>query len=134
MTEVVMRFKPPLHAVLDENVASKDCYFRFRLGPDEAIALGIQRKKPGEKMVGQSEELILHESSTDEKPPYQRLLGDATRGDATLFAREDSVEAAWRIVDPILGPSSSVPQYEPNTWGPTVADNRIEPEGGWLTT
>ena len=64
-------------------------------------------------------------------PPYERLLGDAMRGDPTLFVREDSVEAAWSVVDPVLGNVTPVYEYAPNTWGPPEADRIIEREGGW---
>ena len=63
--------------------------------------------------------------------PYERLLGDAIRGDLSLFAREDSVEAAWRVIDPILGNTTPLAEYEPNTWGPSEADRIIVPDGGW---
>lgn len=63
--------------------------------------------------------------------PYERLLGDAIRGDATLFVREDGVEAAWTVVDPILGNATPVHEYEPNTWGPAEADRIIAGDGGW---
>ena len=63
--------------------------------------------------------------------PYERLLGDAMRGDASLFAREDSVEDAWRIIDPILGDAVPVVEYEPHTWGPPEADRLIAGDGGW---
>src|SRR5437773_1336131 len=67
----------------------------------------------------------------DEMAPYERLLGDALRGDTSLFAREDNVEAAWRVVDPILGAVTPVHEYEPQTWGPAEADRIIAHEGGW---
>jgi glucose-6-phosphate 1-dehydrogenase len=63
--------------------------------------------------------------------PYERLLGDALRGDPTLFVREDSVEAAWSVVDPALGSATPVHDYDPNTWGPTEADRIITEDGGW---
>ena len=82
-------------------------------------------------MWGEGVELVVHSRQTDEMPPYERLLGDATRGDPTLFVREDAVEAAWEVVDPILGKVSPVYQYAPNTWGPLEADRIIERVGGW---
>jgi glucose-6-phosphate 1-dehydrogenase len=130
-TEVVVRFKHAPHPVLDETVLAQDCYYRFRLSPDQVTALGIKLKKPGDAMVGERAELVLHKQSANEMLPYERLLGDASRGDATLFAREDSVEAAWRVLDPILGNVTPVHEYEPNTWGPAQAAGTIEPEGGW---
>ena len=93
------------------------------------IALGTMVKKPGERMVGESIELVAHHQPPDEMEPYERLLGDAANGDATLFAREDAVEAAWRIVDPILGDATPLHEYEPDTWGPPEADRRCMPAG-----
>jgi glucose-6-phosphate 1-dehydrogenase len=130
-TEIVVRFKHAPHPVLDETALSQDSYYRFRLGPDQVIALGIKLKKPGETMVGQNAELVVHEQPANEMPPYERLLGDATRGDGTLFAREDSVEAAWRILEPVLDNATPVHEYEPNSWGPAQVRPDIEPEGGW---
>ncbi len=65
------------------------------------------------------------------RSPYERLLGDAIRGDQRLFAREDAIEAAWQVVDPIVGEATPLYEYEPNTWGPTEAD-RIGPPDGWM--
>ena len=130
-TEVVVRFKHPSHPVLDETQLEKDCDYRFRLSPDQVIALDLKLKKPGEDMVGQGAELVVHKQAANDRPPYERLLGDATRGDAELFAREDSVEAAWRILDPVLGNAVPVHPYELNTWGPEEVADAIEPEGGW---
>jgi glucose-6-phosphate 1-dehydrogenase len=131
-TEVVVRFKHSPQPVLDETAPAQDNYYRFRISPDQVIALGIKLKKPGEDMVGENAELIVHEQPADDMPPYERLLGDATRGDASLFVRQDSVEAAWRVLDPILGNVTPVHEYEPNTWGPAQVAGTIEPEGGWL--
>jgi len=86
---------------------------------------------PGEAMVGEAVELLVRQSPADEMTPYERLLGDAIRGDATLFVREDGVEAAWAVVDPILGNAVPVHDYEPNTWGPAEADQIIARDGGW---
>ena len=82
-------------------------------------------------MTGKDIDLTAHYNSAEEMMPYERLLGDAIRGDAILFAREDSVEAAWRIIDPILGGAAPVVEYEPNTWGPPEADRLIASDGGW---
>ncbi len=107
-------------------------HWRFRVNPDMTIALGTMTKKPGERMSGASRELVLsHQSDGAEMDAYERLLGDALRGDPALFAREDSVEAAWRIVDPVLGDVVPVEPYDPNTWGPAEAMRRIVPPGGW---
>jgi glucose-6-phosphate 1-dehydrogenase len=82
-------------------------------------------------MVGEDVELVARYHVMGLMSPYQRLLGDALRGDATLFTREDSVEAAWRVVDPILGNVTPVHVYEPNSWGPPDADRLIASDGGW---
>lgn len=130
-TEVLVEVKRPCRPVLDEIEPPLPNYFRFRLSPDVMIALGTKAKIPGEAMVGERIELVARHCSGDEMDPYERLLGDAVKGDATLFAREDGVEAAWRIVQPILEIPTSLHEYEPNTWGPCEADRLIE--GGWHT-
>ena len=110
VTEVLIRLKRPPRPVLDELDSPPANYYRFRISPEMVIALGTKRKKPGELMVGERIELIAHHQPPEEMEPYERLLGDAANGDATLFAGEDSVEAAWRVVesdprghDPTLG-------------------------------
>jgi glucose-6-phosphate 1-dehydrogenase len=82
-------------------------------------------------MVGEEVELVAQHQGTDELTPYERLLGDALKGDSTLFARQDSVEGAWRVVDPVLGNVTPVHEYEPGTWGPVAADRIIVRDGGW---
>ena len=83
-------------------------------------------------MVGQPTELsLLHRPEGDEMSAYERLLGDAMAGDATLFARQDAVEAAWAIVDPVLGSVTPADQYAPGTWGPLRADALVQDVGGW---
>lgn len=82
-------------------------------------------------MVGEAVELAVRPSSVDEMTPYERLLGDAIRGDPTLFVCEDGVEASWRVVDPILGNVTPAHEYEPDTWGPVEADQIIAADGGW---
>jgi len=130
-TEVLVRFKRPPRPVLDEAGLPPANYYRFRLSPEVVLALGGAVKKPGERMEGESIELIAHHQPPDEMDPYERLLGDAATGDATLFAREDSVEASWRIVDPVLGNATQLNEYEPNTWGPPEVDRAVTPQGGW---
>ena len=82
-------------------------------------------------MVGEGVELLVRHMAGDEMMPYERLLGDAVRGDAMLFVREDAVEAAWRVVDPVLGNKTPVHEYEPNTWGPSEADQIVANGSGW---
>lgn len=129
-TEVLVRFKSPPRPVLDEIEKSSANYFRFRLSPEVVLALGAKAKTPGEQMVGAPIELVVCHQTPEEMGPYERLLGDAANGDGGLFGRIDSVEAAWRIVDPILGNVTPLYEYEINSWGPTQAD-RLAPEGGW---
>jgi glucose-6-phosphate 1-dehydrogenase len=82
-------------------------------------------------MVGEEVELVARHHTGDEMAPYERLLGDAIRGDGSLFAREDTVEVAWHVVDPVLDTVTPVHGYEPQTWGPAEADRIIAHEGGW---
>jgi glucose-6-phosphate 1-dehydrogenase len=106
-------------------------YLRFRLNPKLEIALGARVKQPGEKMVGTPTELsFVQRSDCDEMDAYERLIGDAMAGDATLFARQDAVEAAWRIVDPVLGRTPAL-EYEPGSWGPREAGRLTADVGGW---
>jgi glucose-6-phosphate 1-dehydrogenase len=130
-TEILVEFKTPPLGVFGEIEPPQSNYYRFRLSPDVLISLGARTKVPGEAMWGEGVELVVRSHHTDGMPPYERLLGDAMRGDATLFVREDAVEAAWEIVEPILGKVSPVYQYEPNTWGPPEAERIIERDGGW---
>src|SRR6266487_2836325 len=130
-TEILVEFKTPPLTVFGEVEPLQSNYYRFRLSPDVLISLGARTKVPGEAMWGEGVELIVRSHHTDGMPPYERLLGDAMRGDPTLFVREDSVEAAWEVVDPILGKISPLYQYAPNTWGPPEADRIIERDGGW---
>ena len=117
--------------MLDETGPAPGDHFRFRFSPEVVLALGTKVKKPGELMVGEGVELVAHHQPADEMEPYERLLGDAANGDATLFAREDSVEAAWRVVDPILADTTPPFEYEPNTWGPFEVERALMPAGGW---
>jgi len=128
-TEVVVEFKRPPIVKL---APGKGNYVRLRLSPEVTIAIGARVKKAGEEMRGERMELsFLHRPTGDEMDAYERLLGDAMDGDAQLFAREDAVEAAWRIVQPILGNVTPVHQYEPGTWGPAEADRLTADVGGW---
>jgi glucose-6-phosphate 1-dehydrogenase len=130
ITEVTVALKAPPEAVFGEIESIQSNYLRFCLSPNVVISLGARAKVPGEAMIGEEVELIARHHPGDEMAPYERLLGDAMRGDATLFAREDGVEAAWRVVDPILGVSTPL-VYDPNTWGPPEADTIIAGEGSW---
>jgi glucose-6-phosphate 1-dehydrogenase len=132
-TEVRVELKPPPRSVFGEALAGagRSNYLRFRLGPDVAIALGVLSKTPGETMVGNEVELLAAQNTGDEMEAYVRLLHDAMKGDATLFAREDAVEAEWRVVEPILGTSTPLHEYRSGTWGPSAADRLTADVGGW---
>jgi glucose-6-phosphate 1-dehydrogenase len=131
-TEVMVILKAPPQQLFDEPVPPHSNYFRFRLGPDEvAIAAGARTKSPGERMAGEEVELYVCNASREAPEAYERLIGDAMAGDATLFARQDSVEAAWAIVDPIINHGGPVYRYEPGTWGPREADRMVAAYGGW---
>ncbi len=130
-TEVLVELRRPPQVVFREADPGAPNYLRFRLGPEVGIALGARAKAPGEAMAGEAIELSVRHQRGDEMAPYERLIGDAMAGDSTLFAREDSVEAAWAIVQPILGTAPAVFPYEPRTWGPPEADRIIARLGGW---
>ena len=117
-TEVVVDLKPTPVAIFDEVATECSNYFRFRLSPELMISAGVRVKKPGEAMRGEPVELALRSQLQRGKSAYERLLGDAIRGDTSLFTRDDCVNAAWAVVDPILGRDSPVIEYEPGTWGP----------------
>jgi len=123
--------RPPLDTFEEKDHGSPN-HFRLRLSPEVMIALGMRVKLPGERMEGEDVELIAMHQRADEMAPYERLLGDALRGDPILFAREDQIEAQWRIVDPILGDVTPVHEYEPNTWGPVEAASLMDDPAGWL--
>ena len=104
--EVVVEFhRPPREVFGDQGGRS---HVRMRLGPDVCVAMGLRVKRPGERMIGEIVELMLAEHPAELTPPYQRLLGDAMRGDSELFGREDVVDAQWRIVEPILDDAAAV--------------------------
>jgi glucose-6-phosphate 1-dehydrogenase len=130
-TEVMVTLNRPPQQVFDELGPDRANYLRFRLSPTVFIALGARAKVPGETMLGEAVTLVARHQAGEEMAPYERLLGDALRGDATLFARQDSVEAAWRVVDPILGDATPVHTYEPGTWGPPQAARMAAEMGGW---
>ncbi len=130
-TEVLVEMKPPPQSVFGEARMPHADYLRFRLTPDMSISFGARAKKPGEAMVGESVELFASHESGTERPPYQRLIGDATRGDQSLFARQDSVEAAWLVVDDVLDTGTPPHVYEPGTWGPPEAASVLEHGERW---
>jgi glucose-6-phosphate 1-dehydrogenase len=130
-TEVVVQLRRPPQVVFKNIAPGPANYLRFRLSPDIVIALGACALHAAEQLDVQPVELELTRHPTaDSMEPYERLLGSAAKGEAILFAREDEVEAAWRVVDPILGTATPCHPYEPHTWGPAEAD-RLAPPGGW---
>jgi glucose-6-phosphate 1-dehydrogenase len=131
-TEVLVELKRPAAAFAgDTDAAAVTNYVRFRFDPKFQIALGVRTKVPGESMKGHNVEMIAAEREAESMSPYERLLGDALGGDATLFAREDAVEAEWRVVDGVLGDVTPVHTYQPGTWGPREADSLVAHAGGW---
>jgi glucose-6-phosphate 1-dehydrogenase len=117
-TEVIVNLKAPPLPIFGTAQGQIPNYFRFRLSPEVVISVGAAVKKIGEDMHGEPVELIVRHESRIEKSPYERLLSNAIEGDTSLFTRDDSVEAAWRIVDPILGLTTPVLEYDPGSWGP----------------
>ena len=131
-TEVIVTLKAPPCAVFGERLTAADQNrLRFRLGPRVEIGLGVRTKIPGEAMVGKEVELLATEGIADELGAYARLLHDAMRGDPLLFAREDAVEAEWRVVSPVLGNVTPLSEYDPGSWGPPEADRLITGAAGW---
>ena len=129
-TEIMVRLRKPPRVFSDAVLVSN--YFRFRINPDNTIAFGLTAMDPEERMIGQQSELVAsRHAGSNEMDAYERVLGDAMEGDATLFAREDYVEEAWRIVDPVLKAATPVHEYEPGTWGPAEAERKLAPPGGW---
>jgi glucose-6-phosphate 1-dehydrogenase len=130
-TEILVELRRPPQIVFDEPRPGEPNSIRFALSPDVAIAMRARAKVPGEKLKGEDVELLARHHHPDEMPPYERLLGDAMRGDPTIFAREDGVLAAWEVVEPVLDDATPVHPYEPGTWGPTEADELIAGTAGW---
>jgi glucose-6-phosphate 1-dehydrogenase len=129
-TEVVARFRKPPTVIRDSALTQN--YMRFRISPEITIAVGTTVMAPGEGMKCETVEMIAsRHPRPDEMEAYERVLGDAMAGDATVFARQDYVEEAWRIVDPVLQQGTPVYQYEPQTWGPKEVEASITPPGGW---
>jgi glucose-6-phosphate 1-dehydrogenase len=131
-TEVIVNFKHPPRETFEEQKQGLPNRLRLRLSPEVVIAMGMRIKVQGERMEGEDVELIATHQRADEMTPYERLLGDALRGDQSLFAREDAIEAQWRIVEPVLGDVTPVHEYDQGTWGPAEAGPIVEKEDGWL--
>jgi glucose-6-phosphate 1-dehydrogenase len=136
-TEVMVELRKPPPVVFSEAMPAMGNYIRFRLSPQVVIAIGARAKRPGEGMKGEPVELSVVEEPEqgydDRMEAYERLIGDAMAGDATLFARQDVVEAAWAIVDPVIHGPSPMFDYECGSWGPPQADRLVAEVGGWNT-
>ena len=128
-TEIVCRLRKPPAIFPADGVTQN--YLRMRVSPDVTIAMGMTVMEDGEKMIGEPAEMMAsRQKDAQEMDAYERVLGDAMAGDTTLFAREDYVEEAWRIVDPLLRRGTPLHQYEPHTWGPEAVA-QVTPPGGW---
>ena len=130
-TEVTVTLKRPPLSIFDPSEVMPRNYFRLRLSPEVVISEGALVKRNGEQMHGDPVELIARHHSESEKSPYERLLGDAVRGDTSLFTKDDSVEAAWRVVDPVLTAGTPVLEYEPGTWGPRASAEVVNDGDTW---
>ncbi|HEV7707918.1 MAG TPA: glucose-6-phosphate dehydrogenase [Asanoa sp.] len=131
-TEAVIRLRRPPAALAGADRGHPPNYVRFRLSPEGAISFGVTVKAPGEAMSGSDVELAALERPAEyDLPPYQRLLGDALAGDASLFATEQGVEASWSVVDPVLDSTAAPHRYAPGTWGPEEAQHLTASHGGW---
>jgi glucose-6-phosphate 1-dehydrogenase len=129
-TEIVVRLREP--PIVFPTCCRVPNYFRFRVSPNVTAAFGLTVMDQQEKMIGEQVELLAsRHPGAAETDAYERVLGDAMAGDATLFAREDYVEEAWRIVDPVLKAGTPVYSYEPGSWGPREVEERVSPVGGW---
>jgi glucose-6-phosphate 1-dehydrogenase len=138
VTEITVELKVPPQVVFSEATPSVGNYVRFRLSPQVQIAIGARAKRPGEGMAGEPLELSVVDQQPQGKSAgrlgdYARLIGDAMAGDATLFARQDVVEAAWAIIDPVIHGPSPMYEYDPGSWGPPQADRLVADIGGWNT-
>lgn len=133
VAEVLVELKPPPQRLFDDSmpVNGRANYLRFRLSPRSAVALAARVKRAGEEFIGDQRELFLLDEQPEEKAPYERLLGDALAGKGALFAREDGIEAAWAVVDPVLTRHHQAAPYKPGSWGPKQADALIAADGHW---
>jgi glucose-6-phosphate 1-dehydrogenase len=130
--EVHVRLKKPAVALFDAGSTAHPNEFNFRLSPDVCISLTARTKVPGTAMVGENVRLVEHHHAGDEMKPYERLFGDALRGDRTLFGSEAGVEAAWRIVEGVLSTDLPLYEYDAGSEGPTEAEELVTGAGGWI--
>lgn len=133
VAEVLVELKPPPQKLFDDAIPAKgrSNYIRFRLSPDSALALAARVKRTGNEFVGDQRELYLLEQHPGAQGPYERLLTDAMAGNGALFTRQDAVEAAWVVVDPVLDNHPPAHPYKPGSWGPAAADNLIASDSTW---
>jgi glucose-6-phosphate 1-dehydrogenase len=133
VAEVLVELKPPPQKLFDDSnpAHGRANYLRFRLSPNSAVALAARVKRTGKEFVGDQRELFLLDEHPGAETPYERLLGDALAGNGALFTREDAVEAAWSVVDPVLYEHHPVQSYKPGSWGPKQADALIAANGKW---
>jgi glucose-6-phosphate 1-dehydrogenase len=131
--EVMVELKPPPQKLFDDSVPVNGHanYLRFRLSPNSAVALAARVKRAGKEFVGDQRELYLLDEQSGIESPYERLLSDAMAGNGGLFTREDAVEAAWVVVDPVVDVKRPVYPYMPGSWGPKQADALIAKDGSW---
>ncbi len=137
--EVLVELKPPPQTLFADaalvvnegNLKRRSNYVRFHLSPKSAVAIAARVKRAGKEFIGDQRELYMLEEEPNEASPYERLLDDAMSGDGALFAREDSIEAAWNVVEPVLMRHHPVLPYKRGTWGPRESDQMIEKDGGW---
>ena len=132
-TEILVELKRPPQKLFADAVQAnvRSNYLRFRLSPNSAIALAARVKLAGQEFIGEERELYLSDEQPGEETPYERLLGDAMKGDGALFTREDAVEAAWQVVNRVLKDHRTVRRYKRGTWGPKEADALIAADGSW---
>lgn len=131
--EILVALKPPPQRLFDDSRPAEGFanYVRFRLQPNSAIALAARVKRAGQEFIGDQRELYLYNEHRGEEAPYERLLRDAMLGKGTLFSREDMIDAAWAVVDPVLSDHGPAEIYEKGSWGPKSADALIAPDGEW---
>ena len=133
VAEVLIELKIPPQRLFEDSAPPTGLsnYLRFRLSPGSAIALGARVKRAGKEFVGDQRELFLLKEQPGEETPYERLLGDAMAGNGALFTREEAVEAAWAVVDPVLEAHHTTHPYQRGSWGPKAADTLIAADGCW---
>ncbi len=131
--EVLVELAPPPQALFTDSAPAQGPanYLRFRISPNPEISIAARVKRTGEEFVGDQRELLLLNAPSKEEQPYERLLGDALAADPALFTSEDSIEAAWAVVDPVLEDHDRAYPYPPGSWGPERADTLIAPRGRW---